>query len=829
MSANFSDLQSVDTANGADQMMLRLNNGATGPDGFARIEISDLNSVFTSNLTASDANVKLLSAQWSEAYSQVNANSGVFALTVSNSAQWDAAYDAVTGQDFNFGDKHFDYVTINGPFNPDVNRSTLPVFIVKRDPTTTADMVQVIPVNTSSMFRITTAGEVGIKINENYNFATNEVLFVNGNQRIDGLGGNALTINGDMVVNGSLSALSATFINSSVRQTSALSISSNGGGPALFVNQYDIGSGERIVEFKSNAATTTFQGNGDITGFRNLSGYGRIIAGVGNTASNASSYIIGTSNNDNNNANVFILGNNIIASTPSYTYVTNLSAAGAGVVAAGGGTSNTWNLAYALVTGQSALFLSLFSTVLSQSANNASMYSTVSANSATWGSVSTIFNVVSAINTSALTAVGLSANINAALVAKGAGATLAQIPDNAVAGGNARGLYATDWQKSRINADQVASGEKSTIGGGSNHTASGTSSTIAGGLGLTAANFASTACGGRNNRAGSNYAFVGGGDGNAALDAYCTVGGGRGNDASGTAFGYSIIGGGRSNDASGDYSAIGGGYQNTASADYSTVAGGGSNTASADSATVGGGSGNNAAGVASTIAGGTGNSTGYLAAVGGGFSNDASADSATIGGGYNNTASSQRATVAGGAGNTASGDYSTVCGGYANTASAQYSTSLGYGANATNYGEFAIGSGWFNLDNDNKSSTFLLRTTTTAAGSAAVYLDSSSAEITLSANSTYAYTATIVGLSSHNDSAHLHYTLRGVAKCNSSGVVTIYNQTAADAVVKTSRIPATLNAALSGTSNNKLRVVVYTPSTANHYWTARIQAEYIQF
>ena len=797
MSANFSDLQSVDTANGADQMMLRLNNGATGPDGFARIEISDLNSVFTSNLTASDANVKLLSAQWSEAYSQVNANSGVFALTVSNSAQWDAAYDAVTGQDFNFGDKHFDYVTINGPFNPDVNRSTLPVFIVKRDPTTTADMVQVIPVDTSSMFRITTAGEVGIKINENYNFATNEVLFVNGNQRINGLGGSALTINGDMVVNGSLSALSATFINSSVRQTSALSISSNGGGPALFVNQYDIGSGERIVEFKSNAATTTFQGNGDITGFRNLSGYGRIIAGVGNTASNASSYIIGTSNNDNNNANVFILGNNIIASTPSYTYVTNLSAAGAGVVAAGGGTSNTWNLAYALVTGQSALFLSLFSTVLSQSANNASVYSTVSANSATWGSVSTIFNVVSAINTSALTAVGLSANINAALVAKGAGATLAQVPDNAVAGGNARGLYATDWQKSRTNANQVASGEKSTIGGGSNHTASGTSSTIAGGVGLTAANFASTVCGGRNNRAGSNYTFVGGGDGNTAHDAYCTVGGGRGNDAEGTASGYSTIGGGYSNAASGDYSTVGGGINNAASGDISTVGGGNANV-----------------------------SNNTLSTVGGGVSNAASGAYSTVGGGSSNAAIGLQSTVGGGVGNAARGINSTIVGGSNNSADGENSTSLGWGASATNPGEFVVSGGYFNLLGDNKSSTLLLRTTTTAVGSAVAYLDFPfyANEITLPTNSTYAYTATIVGLSSHGDTSGLHYILRGLAKCNTAGNITLYN-TSTDLA---SRVPVTLNASMSA-SGNKLKVVVYTPSTSIHYWTARVQGEYLKF
>jgi len=810
MSANFSDLQSVDTANGADQMMLRLNNGATGPDGFARIEISDLNSLFTSNLTASDANVKQLSAQWSAAYSEVFANSGVFTLTVANSSFWTAAYNAVTGTNFNFGDKFFDYVTILGPAtNIDPH---LPVFRVRRNSSTTADMVQVQPIDTTSLFRITTAGSVGININETYTFATNEALYVNGAQRIDGPGGTALVVNGDLFVNGSLSALSATFINSIVTNTSALSVTNAGQGPALFVNQ--IGN-QPIVSFKSDAAIITFAYNGDITGFRDLSGTGRIIAGTSNTASNAASYILGTNNNDNNNANVIILGSNISASVNDYTYVQNLSTTGiiaAGIIAAGDKTSVDWNNTYTAVNAQSASNASVYSSFNAQSAANASVYSTTNANSATWGSFGTSFNVVSAINTSALTAVGLSTNINAALAAKGTGATLAQIPDNAAAGGNARGQYATDWQKFRSVNTQVASGNHSTIGGGSDNTA---------GTGA--------------------YATVGGGYGNAATNTYSTIGGGYGNDATNT---YSTIGGGVYNDATGGTATIGGGAYNNASAVYATIGGGASNASSGYGSTVGGGTSNATVGENSTVGGGQANTiqlNGQYATIGGGSTNTASIYAATIGGGYNNYATGNSATIAGGNGNTAGDIYSTVGGGVSNAASGigstvvggsnnsangKYSTSLGYGASATNYGEFAVSGGYFNSFGDNKSSTFLLRTTTIAPGSAVAYLDHlfSTNEITLPPNSTYAYTATIVGLSSHSNASGLHYILRGFAKSNNLGVVAIYPATSD----LTQRIPATLNAGMSA-AGSKLRVVVNAPTTAVHYWTARVQGEYIQF
>jgi hypothetical protein len=60
-----------------------------------------------------------------------------------------------------------------------------------------------------------------------------------------------------------------------------------------------------------------------------------------------------------------------------------------------------------------------------------------------------------------------------------------QVADGGVAGGNARGAVATDWQGSRTAASQVASGATATIGGGRRNTAAGTDSTVAGGQGNT--------------------------------------------------------------------------------------------------------------------------------------------------------------------------------------------------------------------------------------------------------------------------------------------------------------------------------------------------------
>jgi hypothetical protein len=148
-------------------------------------------------------------------------------------------------------------------------------------------------------------------------------------------------------------------------------------------------------------------------------------------------------------------------------------------------------------------------------------------------------------------------NADIALVAKGTGATLAQVPDGTRSGGNKRGLSATDFQKFRNAATNVAGGDYSVICGGASCTASG-----------------SLACvvGGESNTASSNYSFIGGGQSNTTqTNSHATVCGGNGNIASG---GYSVVGGGVSNTASDSSATVAGGESNTANSAYSFVASG---------------------------------------------------------------------------------------------------------------------------------------------------------------------------------------------------------------------------------------------------------------
>jgi hypothetical protein len=179
-------------------------------------------------------------------------------------------------------------------------------------------------------------------------------------------------------------------------------------------------------------------------------------------------------------------------------------------------------------------------------------------------------------------------NADIALVAKGTGATLAQVPDGTAAGGNKRGtFYATDLQKSRSNALHVASGNWSSVLGGDSNTASNTFAVVTGGTGNFASGSHTAICGGSANLTSSNYSFVGGGQSNTAqTNTHATVSGGQTNTASGL---RSFIGGGEANTASASYASIVGGSNNVASNSIAFVGAGQSNTANGFASFIGGG------------------------------------------------------------------------------------------------------------------------------------------------------------------------------------------------------------------------------------------------
>jgi hypothetical protein len=196
--------------------------------------------------------------------------------------------------------------------------------------------------------------------------------------------------------------------------------------------------------------------------------------------------------------------------------------------------------------------------------------------------------------TSFLSASNAAATVNVAIVAKGTGALIAQVPDGTTAGGNARGQYAIDWQMGRNNANQVASGNYSVITGGINNRASGNNSFIGSGASLLASGGSSFVGSGTSNTTSGansgiatgqsstnsgNDSFIGGGISNTISNAQAFIGGGQSNTVSGQ---WGVVGGGGANTISANYGFIGGGSNNRVSAQYAMVIGGLSNTASVD-------------------------------------------------------------------------------------------------------------------------------------------------------------------------------------------------------------------------------------------------------
>ena len=233
-------------------------------------------------------------------------------------------------------------------------------------------------------------------------------------------------------------------------------------------------------------------------------------------------------------------------------------------------------------------------------------------------------------------------------------------------------------------ANNIASGDTTTVSGGEGNIASELGATIGGGR-LNEANGQYATIAGGNNNAAWTSGSVGGGTSNEANGAWATVSGGMSNISDGD---ESTISGGTSNSATGEKSSVGGGLQNSATGRHSTIPGGVNNLAFGTGATIGGGRSNIARGSFSVVSGGGGQNTadsnlagGNLSAIGGGKKNIASGDTSTIGGGINNIASGVGSSIGGGANNNALADYATVGGGFATNADAPYATVSGGNGN----------------------------------------------------------------------------------------------------------------------------------------------------
>ena len=369
-----------------------------------------------------------------------------------------------------------------------------------------------------------------------------------------------------------------------------------------------------------------------------------------------------------------------------------------------------------------------------------------------------------------LTAAAASTNADVALVAKGSGATLAQVPDGTTAGGNKRGQYATDLQKSRSAAANVASGSYSTLSGGKDNQSS---------------NVYTTVCGGYFNVANSSYSTVGGGANNTASGAYTAIAGGVGNTASSNS---SFVGGGQNNTA----------QTNT----HATVCGGSSNTASGQYSFVGGGALNNAGGEGNTV--------------GGGYNNIISFVYGTIAGGYANQISSPYAFIGGGQSNLAFGAYSAIPGGRRGTARGIQG----------NFVFPACSIPIADVQGVTQSALLLLGRETTNATATVLASNSSAAgtthQVILPNNSAYSFSGEVIaGVTGGGDTAR--WTINGAIKRGASAATT--------AMVGTPTVTMTHNdagaaawtvAVTADTTNGGIKVEVTGAASTTIRWVCKI-------
>ena len=310
-----------------------------------------------------------------------------------------------------------------------------------------------------------------------------------------------------------------------------------------------------------------------------------------------------------------------------------------------------------------------------------------------------------------LTAAGASASVDIAIVPKGSGALLGQIPDGAIAAGNKRGTNATDWQRSRAAATNVASGNDSTLSGGASNTSGATGATVAGGASnsVAASRDYGTISGGQSNsiQTGGTHAVIGGGQTNTVQAPHGTIGGGQNNAITST----------------GSHNTIAGGYQGTISGIcvFASVLGGRQSTASASYSVVG--------------AGYLNDSTGQYAGVFSGSDCNATANYACVAGGVLNNSSGVAAFVGGGESNSAAGQYSAIPGGFY--------------AYTNYYGEIAHASGRFAAAGDAQASEVTLRRSITV-GAVATDLTfdgaapTTSNTMTLASSSAYQFRISVI-------------------------------------------------------------------------------------
>lgn len=283
-----------------------------------------------------------------------------------------------------------------------------------------------------------------------------------------------------------------------------------------------------------------------------------------------------TANWQNTYTNVY---NNSANWSSSYTVISNQSANNVSVYnTVNSNSATTWNYQGNDVKSLTSNWQNTYNSFSNQSANNVSVYNNVNSNSANWSKGLTLFTEVSSvtgINSSrlvyALSATSSATNVDVAILPKGNGSFSSQIPNGTISGGNKRGQYAVDFQRIRINSNQVSSGSYSVILNGQNNTNSGVFSLILNGDNNANSGNYSSIINGRLHSNQGQYSTVINGVANSCYGNYVTIINGFENSITGNSY-YSSILNGTNNYINNSFSTILGGSNNLVdSSGYATI------------------------------------------------------------------------------------------------------------------------------------------------------------------------------------------------------------------------------------------------------------------
>ena len=255
--------------------------------------------------------------------------------------------------------------------------------------------------------------------------------------------------------------------------------------------------------------------------------------------------------------------------------------------------------------------------------------------------------------------------------------------------------------------------------------------------------------------------------------------------------------------ASGNRSTISGGYYNTNSA-YGGAIGGGYNN-SMDSHSSG-----------SVIAGG--NSNTIVDYTGSG----ATSMSTIGGGGTNKIENVSAAAIIGGEGNsiTAGGYYASILGGNNNKATNYYAVASGQYANASLVGQHSQASGRFAILGDAQTSVLTAWKTTTNATPSELFLNGSSQRCTLSSDTTWAFTVTVVARRTDADNESAAYKFEGCIDNNAGTTSLVGSVTKTVLAEDTAAWDCDVTAS---DANDALTITVTGEAAKTIRWVARIE------